>query len=163
MGGMQQPSNPVVRHMKNMKNSLRLLLLALASVAGAACGEPTGGSMVEIAPRTTMDKSLVVELVRELEAEVNNGGFDQFFFNSGGDRTAETISALGTIGAHHTARILAKASAKFPGNGPPRNWAERQTVLLRISPDGEAFEEEDEAFLKYEDDLEKLIGAIESG
>src|SRR6185295_11604327 len=37
--------------------------------------------------------------VWNLEAEVNNGGFSQFFDNSAGDYAAETPGALRTIGA----------------------------------------------------------------
>src|SRR4051812_7921032 len=61
----------------------------------------------------------VRQLVTELEAEVNNGGFDQFFFNSAGDQTARTIGALEFIGAKHTAAIVRAAAAKFPGGMPP--------------------------------------------
>lgn len=56
----------------------------------------------------------VRELVEELEAEINNGGFDQFFFNSASDRTDEIIAALLLIGAAHTANIVKTAMAKFP-------------------------------------------------
>ncbi|MCA9111491.1 MAG: DUF4375 domain-containing protein, partial [Planctomycetaceae bacterium] len=89
--------------------------------------------------------------------------FDQFFFNSAGDRTSEVISALRAIGAEHTAAIVERAAAKFPGDGPPRDRAERQEQLLLISPDGEAFEEEDQAFFKYDDDLEDLLNAYDNG
>jgi hypothetical protein len=34
----------------------------------------------------------IVELVRWPDAEVNNGGFHQFFNNSAGNRTAATIA-----------------------------------------------------------------------
>ena len=46
-----------------------------------------------------MNRSAVSTLIEALEAEVNNGGFDQYFYNSAGDNTAETIQALETIGA----------------------------------------------------------------
>ncbi len=48
----------------------------------------------------------IVDLVVELEDEVNNGGFHQFFNNSSGDNTAETIQALEAIGATVVAEIL---------------------------------------------------------
>jgi hypothetical protein len=56
-----------------------------------------------------MHHGLIEELVSNLEAEINNGGFDQYFFNSTGDRTAETIRALELIGAkkqHLSSRML---------------------------------------------------------
>lgn len=57
-------------------------------------------------------------LVWELEAEVNNGGFHQFFFNSDGDRAVLTPAALRQIGAEHTASIVERANAMFPGAPP---------------------------------------------
>jgi hypothetical protein len=43
------------------------------------------------------------------EAELNNGGFDQFFFNSAGDYTSQTIVALERIGASSCAAIVRRA------------------------------------------------------
>ncbi len=104
-----------------------------------------------------MDRDLVRQLVEELEAQVNNGGFDQYFFNSSGGNAAATIEALDALGAHKTAAIVRRACAKFPGGMPPKDWDERQEVLETVSPDSEAFEDDDEAFLKYEDDLAGLL------
>lgn len=104
-----------------------------------------------------MDRREVTNVIENLEAEVNNGGFDQFFYNSAGDKTAETIQALETIGAVAMADILKRAAAKFPGNMPPRDRFARQEVLLQISPDAEAFEELDGEFYGYPDDLADLL------
>lgn len=43
---------------------------------------------------------------QNLEREINNGGFNQYFLNSSGDFAHETIKSLRTIGANHTADIL---------------------------------------------------------
>jgi len=56
----------------------------------------------------------IAKLVGALEAEGNNSGFDQFFYNSAGDNTAETIRTLETIGAVTVSDILKRAAAKFP-------------------------------------------------
>ena len=106
-------------------------------------------------------KSSIKELVEELEAEINNGGFDQFFFNSAGDRTAEVIDALSVIGATRTATIVKAAASKFPGGMPPRDQNARQEALEVVSPDSDAFEDQDDAFLKYEEDLAALVAAHE--
>ena len=104
-----------------------------------------------------MDTAVVRALVEALEVEVNNGGFDQFFFSSAGNRTRETIEALSAIGAHHTASIVRNAAAKFPGGLPPEDRFTRQRLLLdRVSPDSDAFSEEDAAFLEHHEDLEAL-------
>lgn len=104
-----------------------------------------------------MQPDVVRQLIGDLEAELSNGGFDQFFFNSAGDRTVETIAALEAIGATHTAGIVRAAAAKFPGGSPSADRATRQEQLESVSPDADAFEAEDEAFLEYRDDLESLL------
>jgi len=102
----------------------------------------------------------VERLVAKLEAEVNNGGFDQFFFNSAGDDAAQTIEALEAIGAHATAAIVRRACSKFPGGMPPVDRNARQELLQDdVSPDSDAFEAQDDAFLAYEDDLSALVAA----
>ncbi len=57
-----------------------------------------------------MPKTLkTVYLINELESEVNNGGFLQFFTNSSGKYTNETIESLELIGANKTKNLLEKA------------------------------------------------------
>lgn len=57
-----------------------------------------------------MPKTLkTVYLINELESEVNNGGFLQFFTNSSGKYTNETIESLELIGANNTKNLLEKA------------------------------------------------------
>lgn len=104
-----------------------------------------------------MEASVVKELVEDLEAEINNGGFDQFFFNSAGDKVSEAIIALKCIGAAHTAKIVESACAKFPGGMPPKERSERQELLLKVSPNSDAFEGEDQAFYEYQDNLAGLV------
>ena len=53
-------------------------------------------------------------LNQNLEREVNNGGFNQYFWNSSGDFAHETIASLNLIGASHTAKILQQAIDQFP-------------------------------------------------
>src|SRR5262245_26824721 len=72
-------------------------------------------------------------LVWEVEAEVNNGGFNQFFFNSAGDRASATVAALRTIGAERMASIVDRANASFP-DGPPVDRSIRQELLETIDP-----------------------------
>lgn len=45
-----------------------------------------------------------------LEAEVNNGGFDQYYFNSRGVLAEATVRALNEIGATETASLLEAAN-----------------------------------------------------
>ncbi len=57
----------------------------------------------------------VVDLVLSLRAEINNGGFNQFFFNSSGDYAKETGPALHEVGLHDLATMYEQALAAFPG------------------------------------------------
>src|ERR1700719_337215 len=104
-----------------------------------------------------MDRREVANLIGNLETEVSNRGFDQFFYNSAGDNTAETIQALEAIGAGRMADIVKRAAFKFPGNMPPKDRFLRQEALLQISPDAETFEELDGEFYGYPDDLSSLL------
>jgi hypothetical protein len=107
-----------------------------------------------------LEQSRVRRLVNELEAEVNNGGFDQYFFNSSGDNASAAIEALEAIGARKTAEILRTACARFPGGMPPADRNARQALLLEVvSPDSDAFEQVDEAFYAYEEDLSRLAAS----
>src|SRR5438105_814975 len=54
--------------------------------------------------------------------------------------------------------IGGRAAAKFPGGLPPEDRFARQRLLLeRVSPDSDAFSEEDAAFLEHREDLEALV------
>ena len=55
----------------------------------------------------------VIFVIREVEAEVNNGGFSQYFFNSSGAFAGEIVSAFETVGAHEIAAICKKAVESF--------------------------------------------------
>jgi hypothetical protein len=92
-----------------------------------------------------------------LEREVNNGGFDQFFANSSGDTSLETITALGRIRAHHTADLVRRAIAVFPGGQPSPDRDTRQDQIEVVRPVAEElWDELDAAFYEYRDDLAQL-------
>ena len=91
-----------------------------------------------------------------LEAEVNNGGFDQYFFNSSGNWAKYTLAALASVGAWHTAALFRKALAVFPDGQPSDDRAIRWQQMDRIA-DSQIFSELDQAFYKEEDDLTELL------
>jgi len=70
--------------------------------------------------------------VWNLEAEVNNGGFEQFFINSAGDNALETPGALREIGATRTAAMAEEANSVFGPSGPPADRDARQQALERL-------------------------------
>ena len=96
-------------------------------------------------------------ITQMLEIEVNNGGFSQFFFNSSGDFSNELVSAFTAIGANKTAAICQKAIDAF-GCDIPVNRDERIELLNELENDNidKVFDECDDAFFSYEEDLNEL-------
>jgi hypothetical protein len=94
----------------------------------------------------------------ELESQVNNGGFDQYYFNSSGDTAFAVESALRTIGAHHCADIVRRANSMFEGGAPPRDRLARQAAWDAISDDSkDRLDDLDHEFFQYPDDLTSLL------
>jgi len=94
---------------------------------------------------------------QNLEREVNNGGFNQYFYNSSGDFAHETIKSLKIIRADKTADKLQKAIDQFPDKTVPKDRIKRQVVLEKIEETAnEIWEELDQKFFVYEDDLNTL-------
>jgi hypothetical protein len=92
-----------------------------------------------------------------LEREINNGGFNQYFLNSSGDYAHLTVQSLRTISANTTADILQKAIDQFPDKEVPQDRRERQEILEQIQEKADpVWEELDQKFFVYEDDLNKL-------
>lgn len=96
-------------------------------------------------------------ITQTLEMEVNNGGFSQFFYNSGGDFSNELVGAFTAIGANATAAICQKAISAF-GCDIPVDRDEREEMLDELENDKieEILEECDSAFCAYEEDLNQL-------
>ncbi len=93
-----------------------------------------------------------------LEAEVNNGGFSQFYLNSSGDIAADVPGALRAIGADHTASLVERANGLFGPDGPPAERDARQDRLEDLAESTEDdFEDLDQAFLEYRDNLSQLL------
>jgi|KBSMisStaDraftv2_1062788.scaffolds.fasta_scaffold157463_3 hypothetical protein len=76
----------------------------------------------------------VVIAVWWLNAEVMNGGFDQYYSNSTGEQAYFAPEALRLIGAHQTAAIVSRANAVFGPDGPSKLRTTREEQLSAISP-----------------------------
>jgi len=104
------------------------------------------------------DNEKLIYCIWWLEGEVNNGGFHQFFWNSAGNYTKDTLKYLLAIDAKHTAELLRKASQIAFGGEAPADGNKRQDLL-------EIDEEEkmdklnllDNDFYKYQDDITGLV------
>jgi hypothetical protein len=111
-----------------------------------------------------MERAELTSLIDLLQSEVNNGGFDQFFFNSSGDKTSQIVEALETISATKAAEIVKRAAGKFPGGMPPREWFKRQDVLLeQVSPEADAFLDLDKEFYANPENLNELLSKFSPG
>jgi len=62
----------------------------------------------------------VFSAIWEVESEVNNGGFSQYFSNHSAESASFIVQALETIGAPRTANICNRAIVTaFPSGLPP--------------------------------------------
>jgi hypothetical protein len=100
----------------------------------------------------------VAYCVDALEREVNNGGFGQFFANSSGNTSVETVAALKKIGAVQAANLVQLATDLFPNGAPPRDRDERLDLLNAVSDEHRSkWSELDRRFCDYPDDLTSLM------
>lgn len=98
----------------------------------------------------------VIYITQELEMEVNNGGFDQFFYNSGGNVANELMWAFGEIGATKTMEICKKAVSIF-GDKVPEDREEREEALDSLGEEAHLLLNTcDDAFYEYGDNLTEL-------
>ncbi len=78
-----------------------------------------------------------------LDAEINNGGHSQYFFNSTGDDWQDALDGLKAMGFEDRASIFQKSLDYFGSHGPSSDRKTRQTQLSKI-------------YQKHEADLNKL-------
>jgi hypothetical protein len=90
-----------------------------------------------------------------LEMEVNNGGLDQYFFNSC-EYAHETVEALKSIGAFKTASILQEGIDRWPDGKIPKDIGKRREISLQINSEVDLYEDLDQKFYEYEEDLSLL-------
>lgn len=72
--------------------------------------------------------------VWEIDAEVRNGGFLQYFSNSYGAHVYVALRALNAMNAHAAARIVEEAIAAFGAGGVPADRNQRNDVLSTLIP-----------------------------
>jgi len=79
----------------------------------------------------------IVYVTYWIEAEINNGGLSQYFFNSSGDNAAIAPELVRTLGELELVSILERANACFPNGYPTRNFLQRYDVLEEIEEEAE--------------------------
>ncbi|MBY6189328.1 DMP19 family protein [Microbulbifer agarilyticus] len=102
----------------------------------------------------------VLATIWAVEAEVNNGGFDQLFHNSAGDIAHYAAIAFNSIGALKMASISQKALDIFGEGGPPKNRNARIAALEAMPEEyEERLNELDEEFFEYPDNVQNLVSS----
>ena len=87
-----------------------------------------------------------------LMVEVNNGSFDQYFFNNSGDAAMQALSALQLLGAEKTHAILQDALAEMELIGGYTSDCEARRRLL-AADDEVRFDGPTNRFYEYEEDF----------
>lgn len=113
---------------------------------------------VELAELTADERLYYV--VRLFEGEVNNGGFEQYFYNSSSDHFQEALAGLERLGANKAATLLRKAArVAFADGKPPVDRIERwnSTRDLTTKARARAVEQLEGAFFNNSDKLDERL------
>ena len=105
----------------------------------------------------------VFTAIWEVESEVNNGGFSQYFSNDSAESASFVVEALGKIGAPKTADICRRAiMAAFPSGLPSTAEAIRSLADAFSEEVREQLEPLDQEFFAYPHNLTDLLFAYVS-
>ena len=100
----------------------------------------------------------IIRAVEDLEMEVNNGGFHQYFYNSAGDHWQDCLVGLEKVGASKTGLLFKSALSIFNEASPPEDRLQRQEVAGKLKKEKfEFLDQLDQKFYKYEDNLTALL------
>jgi uncharacterized protein DUF4375 len=80
--------------------------------------------------RSLVERKLAA--VHALQSEVNNGGFDQYFFNDSGDESAQALAGLKEMGSAPGLKLMQRAVNAFPAGKVPTDRAKRQALMEKI-------------------------------
>jgi len=93
-----------------------------------------------------------------LEGQVNNGGFNQYFFNSSGEYAHETLNGLKEINAPKMANILNEAIEVFPIAPIPKDTEKRRTLMEDLPENiSDRWDMLDHNFYEYPENLAELV------
>ena len=100
-----QGAKPMVNNIEEILNEQQDYNEAYIEIYDILCEKCAYGDSIDKLSKCER----IIYLVGDLESEVNNGGFSQFFFNNSGRYANETIDALKSIDAKNTAPLLKEA------------------------------------------------------
>lgn len=95
-----------------------------------------------------------------LDVEVNNGGFHQYYFNTGGELATLTVRALQSSGATQTAALLDAANRNVPALPLPQGRDARATALDQVADPACFGALETEYYLEEEDRIGLLAAHL---
>ncbi|MDG2223927.1 MAG: DMP19 family protein [Rubripirellula sp.] len=97
--------------------------------------------------------------ITELDAEVNNGGFAQYYFNSSGDHWQAAQDGLAAIGAIEHRGLMSATVEAFGDSKPLADRNPRTSQLSKlVRKQEDPFSEQDSAWYSIEDEnLDRLI------
>jgi Domain of unknown function (DUF4375) len=107
-------------------------------------------------PEALSSREIVGVGVWILDAEVNNGGFHQYYLNSRGRLALQTVDALQAIGARDTASMLAAANKDLPYLPLPEDREQRFALLDEVAETARFSALEKEYYEEQEDRLQLL-------
>jgi hypothetical protein len=104
------------------------------------------------------DEQRVFSAIWELESQVNNGGFAQYFSGAEGHTADFAPAALRQIGAANCADIVARALRIVSPRALPEDQGSRQQLVEALDNGARvSLESLDEEFLAYPDNLTNLL------
>lgn len=110
----------------------------------------------DLAALTPAEKT--VYIVDSFQAEVNNGGFSQYLYNSSGALAADLPAALSAIGAARTAALYQRAFAYLPPELPADDVQRGDILDACISEEAaQVFDACDTQFYGTPNELDALI------
>jgi hypothetical protein len=148
--GKSNAKNQVlVDQILNLDNETKIII---------ALSEKTALKIEQVGYKNLTETEKVFFCVYWLEGEVNNGGLNQYFFNSAGDHAQETVNALMEIGANYTAELLKQSFTVFAEKIPFKDRNKRQDQLFSIGEENEEFLDElDSKYYRYTDPVGSLL------
>ena len=126
-------------------------LVAMSERLWEKCGEGERLSALSPEERTAY-------AVDAFQREANNGGFEQYLYNSSGALAGELLDALRAVGAERIAEIYRPALAALPAAWL-EDEEERRKLLDKVLTErvSELFDQCDERFYERSGDLEELL------
>jgi len=104
------------------------------------------------------EEQQVFSAIWELESQVNNGGFAQYFLSTDRYTASFAPAALRRIGAAKCADIVARAlSTVSPGTLPEDQASREQLIDVLDRSAQDALESLDQEFFAYPDNLTELL------